>query len=473
MVLAPAALAGCPEPPPPPPSRDGGARPDDAGDGAGLDAGPFVGLGRPDGGARLPPADLEVVLPYLGPEVTDPLEIEGEVGRLDVFFAIDTTGSFEGEIDNLQADLRRRIVPALRDRVTDVAFGVGRFEDFPIEPFGRPSDRPFTLLAPITDDDARVSSAVASLDQPLGDGADIPESGAEALYQIATGEGLGSFVTPFASAASARGALGDEGGVGFRADALRVVVLVTDAPTHSPEQYRGFVDDAHSLDEAIAELSSRAIRTLGVASGPAARPYLERVAAGTGALLPLEGARCATGVNGGPTAPRDGACPLVFDINADGTGLADAVVDAIADLLSTVQHDEVYGETDDRLGFVRAIEAVEAIPPSGVPAPASSDLRPADGIADTFEQVRPGTQLRFVARLRNETIPPADYDQIFNLVIRLVGDGITLLSRRVRVIVPRGRLDAGVGDAGPNDAGPNDAGPNDAGPNDAGANDAG
>jgi len=68
-------------------------------------------FGRPDGGARLPSVDLEVVLPYLGDRVEEPLEVEGEVGTLDVFFSIDTTGSFGGEIDNLQAELRTRIVP--------------------------------------------------------------------------------------------------------------------------------------------------------------------------------------------------------------------------------------------------------------------------------------------------------------------------------------------------------------------------
>ena len=81
------------------------------------------------------------------------------------------------------------------------------------------------------------------------------------------------------------------------------------------------------------------------------------------------------------------------------------------------------------------------------------DLRPpGDGIDDTFTDVGPGTELTFRALLRNEVIPPADYDQIFNLTIRIVGDGVTLSSRRIRVIVPRGRLDAGARDAGPPDA---------------------
>ena len=77
--------------------------------------------------------------------------------------------------------------------------------------------------------------------------------------------------------------------------------------------------------------------------------------------------------------------------------------------------------------------------------------------------------------LRNESIPPADYDQYFNLELTILGDGVVLERRRLRVVVPRGRLDAGTPDAGALDAGPLDAsaGPADAGPGDAGAPDAG
>ncbi|MGE3630830.1 MAG: hypothetical protein AB7P00_12985, partial [Sandaracinaceae bacterium] len=272
VVVGCLAFPGCDSRPPPPPQPDGGPRRDAgaASDGA-IDAG--GGQGRPDGGPRLPAADREVVLTYFGDTVTEDLEVSGEVGRLDVFFSIDTTGSFTGEIDNLQSDLRTRIVPELRARVDDVAFGVGRFEDFPTQPFGAATDHPFVLLSPITLDDDRLAGAVASLDMPIGDGADVPESGAEALYQIATGEGHPGIVPSFHS-----GPIGNVGGVGFRGDALRTVVHVTDAPTHETLDYRGQINGTHTLDEAIDALHEHGIRVLGVASGPAARSYLETAA---------------------------------------------------------------------------------------------------------------------------------------------------------------------------------------------------
>lgn len=417
-----------------------------------MDAGPLQLPGRPDGGPRLPPADREVVLRYFGEPAIEPLEVEGEVGRLDVFFSVDTTGSFGGEIDNLQSELRTFIVPELRARVDDVAFGVGRFEDFPSPPFGDVGDRPFALGAAITTDEARVASAVAALDQPLGNGGDVPESGAEALYQIATGVGYPGYI-PAYSGRAARGG-GTLGGVGFREDALRVVVHVTDAPTHEPADYEESFPGTRSRAEAMEALEALGVRTLGIASSAAARADLEALAIGTGAVVDPIGGECRTGVDGRTRAPRDGVCPLVFDVRPDGSGLAVATVDAIADLLSTVRYAEVWGETDDALGFVRSIEALDAEPPPGVDAPARADRRPAgDAIDDTFLDVGPGTRLRFRAHLRNETIPPADYDQIFNLVLEVVGDGVTLLSERVRVIVPRGRLDAGTGADGGFDAG--------------------
>jgi hypothetical protein len=387
---------------------------------------------------------------------------------LDVFFSIDTTGSFGGEIDNLQAELRTRIVPELRRRVDDVAFGVGRFEDFPSSPWGTSEDRPFRLVTPITTSDWLVSSGVASLDQPLGSGGDVPESGAEALFQIATGVGYRGLIAAYSPAAVSGG--GTTGGVGFRADALKVVVHVTDAPPHEPADYGDAYPGTRSLRDAIEALSMIDVRALGIASSEAARRHLESLALGTGAYTTPSGGVCPTGVSGEERPPVGGRCPLVFDVRSDGTGLSEAVVDAIQGLLATVRYDEAWGESDDRLGFVRSIAAVSATSPMGVAPPVAADRRPAgDGLDDTFLSVGPGTRLRFRVVLRNETIPPADYDQYFNLTIRVVGDGVTLLSRTLRITVPRGRRDTPAFDAGAldRDAGAADASRADAAPSDA------
>ncbi|MDQ3037757.1 MAG: hypothetical protein M3Y87_35515, partial [Myxococcota bacterium] len=257
-----AALSGCEERAPAVPARDAGLRPmlQDGGDSP-IDG----GYRRPDGGPRLPSADLEVTLPYRGPEVRLPLEVGADLGTLDVFLSIDTTGSFGGEIDALQRDLIDRIVPALASRVPDVALGVGRFEDFPVGPFGSEGDAPFDLVSAVTTDLGRVGSAVASLDDPLGLGGDGPESGAEALWQIATGAGYShggvSYVAPYRGDAAPGG--GTIGGVGFREGALRVVVHVTDAPSHGPSDYASSFPGTHSLEQAAEALRGIDARVIG------------------------------------------------------------------------------------------------------------------------------------------------------------------------------------------------------------------
>ena len=427
---------------PPAASRDGSVRETGSGDGG---AGGDGATERRDGGPEYPAVDLEVVLPYGAPEQTTRIEVAADIGRLDVHFSIDTTGSFGEEIDAIQSDLGGGIVPGLRDRVDDVAFGVSRFEDMPDEPWGLSTDAPFELLAPVTRDVARVASAVAALDDPLGHGGDAPESGAEALYQIATGDGYRAASRTIVPRYSGSGI----GGVGFREGAFHVVVHVTDAPTHEPSDYGTRFPGTRGTPDAADALAAIGARVVGIASGEAARPYLELLALSTSATMPAAAGECPTGVGGAGRPPARGVCPMVFDVASDGTGVSDTIVDAIVELVNGVAYDEVFGEAiDDPLAFVRAIEASDASPAEG--ALRRADLRPpGDGVEDTFVDVHAGTRLGFTVRLANGSLRPADYDQVFHLVVQIRGDELLLARRRIRVIVPRGRLDAGTGmDAG-------------------------
>lgn len=431
-------VPGCSDPPSRPPvdpRRDSGPR----ADGGSFDA-PYVRPRDP----VLPPADIEVTLPYLGPEATVVLEASAGLARLDVVFSIDTTGSFGGEIEALQASLESNILPALEARVDDVGIAVASFEDFPVATFGTPGDVPFRLESALSTDRGRARAGVASLS--LGNGGDIPESGAEALFQIATGDGISldgaTLVPPYTGPG--------EGGVGFRPGSFRVIVHVTDAPTHEPADYGGAVPDAHGSSAAIPALQALGARVIGVASNDAARPHLETWARATGATTPPVGGTCHTGRSGATRPPSAGTCPLVFDIDGSGTGLSTAIVDAMTDLLDGVSWSEAHGASvGDPLHFVRAIEAERSMAPSGTAEPAREDRLEGDGIADTFVTVRAGTSLHFVAHLVNTTIEPADYEQIFRVTIQVLGDGLVLDERVVRVTVPAGRRDAGALDAPP------------------------
>jgi hypothetical protein len=61
----------------------------------------------------------------------DTLGFSTDLQKADVYIAVDTSGSMDGEIANLRAGLRGTIVPGIAARIPDVWLGAGRFEDCP------------------------------------------------------------------------------------------------------------------------------------------------------------------------------------------------------------------------------------------------------------------------------------------------------------------------------------------------------
>jgi len=426
---------------------------------------------RPDGGPRLPEAQVELELPFGAPPTVHRIEVEADLSALDVHFSIDTTQSIAAEIDALQADLRIKVVPELAERVPDVSFGVSHFEDFPERPFGfagddseQRLDTPFELLTPITSDLDAVATAVARLDNPLGLGGDWPESGFEALWQIATGEGYRReadglvLVEPFDGRRRPGG--GTLGGVGFRSGALHVVVHVTDAQSHTPADYAALFPGTHGRREASDALEAIGARVVGIVSsnceegdddgcgapgalGLAAREDLEQLAVATGAVAAADGDACPHGIDGDLVPARDGQCPLVFDIAGDGSGLADTIVDAIVELVDGIRFQRIHAvAADDPLGFVRSVTPVQIDQPDGAEPPELADLMPEDapdGVDDSFVDVRARARLGFDVELHNGLIVR---EETLRLVVPASTDGSS---------APRG-ADAGTA-TGDEDAG--------------------
>jgi hypothetical protein len=420
---------------------------------------------RPDGGPRLPPADTEILLPREGGPTTHRIELEADLGALDVHLSVDTTASIAGEISALQADLNEHITPELRARVPSVSFGVSRFEDFPHEPFGysgaeggTPPDRPFQLLTRITSDETALALAVAQLDRPLGYGGDGPESGAEALYQIATGDGYEHDGEQLIAAFDPSSSEGDGmlGGVGFREDALRVVLHITDATSHTPEDYGFVFPRTHDLEQAGDALRKLDARVVSIVSGvcgaktmvtdcndarhAAARAELEQLALQTRAFEPAEDESCSHGLNGKKLPAIDDRCPLVFDASPDGVGLSATLVDAIVRLVDSIRFDRVRAiVVDDPLGFVQRIAAVEVRQAHGIEPPMLADREPEgapDGIDDSFEAVRSRARLAFDLTLDNRRLPAAERARSFRVVVRVVGDELLVGERILRIVVP-------------------------------------
>lgn len=387
---------------------------------------------RPDGGPILPPADVVVVLP-LGSRAVVPFTVDAAPAKLDVHLNVDTTGSMGGEISNLADALESSVIPRIRALVPDTAFGVSRFEDFPVAPFGDVGDRPFRLEQSITTSTNAARNAVGRL-ADLGNGGDFPESGIESLYQIATGDGL---VAPNGEIVIPRSLEAEGDGIGLRAESFRVVVHVTDAATHDGAEYAAFYPAAHTGTQALAALLDQDVHVVGIASSPAARPYLEDLARATGATMPSIGGSCPTGIDGAARPAAGGSCPLVFDVSSSGTGLSDSLVDAVTSLVEALVFDDVHGSvSEDRLGLVVGIEAQFADTPTGVNVPFTEDTTPGDGLDDTFRGVYSGTKLHFALHLANDRLASLGYEQAFRVRVRITAGRVVVVDQWIRIVVP-------------------------------------
>ncbi len=311
---------------------------------------------------------------------------------LDIFLLLDDTGTFTNAGPTIRTAFPS-IIAQLQANFpgADLAFGVGRFEDYSASANG---DRPFILNQPIiTDDTVGFSAAIdAALNRSSpGSGGDLPETGIEGLFQVATGAGFDgnndgdttdsgaaglaatqttptaggdvpaySSFTPDAAnnvLAPTVPVAGATTGVGFRAGARHIVLLPTDAgfkfEADSVNPYTGvggvtvaasaFTPNSSNvtpqgrgariqatIDALIAD--NIEVIGLGTAVGSAATPrvQLEALAILTGALN-----RTSTPLENGitPGASADDIqpnSPLYFLINpGDAVGLAAAIVNGV------------------------------------------------------------------------------------------------------------------------------------------------
>ena len=392
----------------------------------------------------IPEGDFYFVLPFQGPGDNGDLDFSTSVKQADVFFSMDTTGSFGDEIAAVQAALDQEIVPQISAQITDVAFGVGRFEDMPLDPYGLAGNKPYELLQPITLDITAVGAGLAAL-APANGGLDTPEAGFEALYQWASGVGIPELgYAPFAPPGI--------GGVGFRADSLPIIVQITDAVSHEATDYAPAIQSAHDRAAAVAALNAIGARVIGIVSlenqGTADDPraQLEQLAIDTKAYIPPDqvSGMCHMGVDNAqlPPVQVNGAdvCPVVFDVQPDGTGLGSSIVDAVKQLAALGVLDistdtvgkpqglngEVITPGFDTSNFIKSVTPV-------APAPTGASIS-----GDVFVGVQPGSTVTFNVDAFNDFQPAIAVDQLFDADIDVLGDVVTLLDvRNVYIIVPK------------------------------------
>jgi hypothetical protein len=437
--------------------------------------------------------DFFFILPYQDPtgQMSKPLDFATAIPALDVFFLMDTTGSMSGEINNLQAALTQTVIPGIMTAVANSQFGIGALEDFPISPYGNTTgaacgrggdnspDQPFKLRQTITNSSSLLQTAVTSLSNgpssPIGCGNDWPEGGLEAIYQIATGEGL-TGPSPTSVPANHSGI----GGVAFRQGTMPVVVTITDAVSHGKGEtamctytgdstaYAGSVlAVAHSRADTKMALSNICARSVGIAAIQPApftadctpEEYLRDLATSTGARVPpaawdvgtrpanCASNQCCTGKNGvGVATDGQGLCPVVFDVATDGTGVSTNIVTGIQMLARFATFDvptDKQGVATDINGnplpaghttadFIKAVMPQSFVlppPPPALPNPTYD--------ATTFHNVTPGTQVTFAVDAFNDFVMQTDSAQIFRATIRVLAGGCTPLDQRdVLILVP-------------------------------------
>ena len=433
--------------------------------------------------------DFFFILPYQDPAgpIAKPLDFGTAIPSLDVFFLMDTTGSMFGEITNLQSALTGTIVPGIQTEVPNTQFGVGAYEDFPVDPYGalqgsacgrgglNTPDQPLHVFQPITGNVPAVQTAVGQYSTatgPIGCGADWPEAAIEAMYQVATGQGL-TGPGPTSVPASNVGV----GGVAFRAGTMPVVVTITDAMSHAPGEtatcftdsvnYAGAVAAvAHTRAQTKAALGGICARVVGVASIEPTLPAnctgqadLEDFATATGTRVPpsawdvparpagCAAGQCCTNTNGTGRAPdAQGLCPLVFRTDQNGTGLGTHIVTGIKMLTRFATFDvtsERHGVATDVAGNAlpaphTTADFIKLVVPSGFMLPPPPPTLPNPTFdATSFYAVTPGTRVQFDVRALNDFIPQTSEAQIFRAEIRVLAGGCTALDQReVLILVP-------------------------------------
>jgi len=358
-----------------------------------------------------------IILDPHSPPVSETYTFTLDVNQVDVAFLIDTTCSMGGTVSAVSSEFSN-IVSELSSVIPDAQYGSATFDDYNYSTFGSGSDLPFYLRKQITDDISALQATLLST--PLHSGYDSPESGMEAIYQAASGAGYdqacdGSYtsytdVPPFISDPTDlfSGAVqaydpgstggGTIGGFGFRDYALPVILYAIDNNLRDPESGYptpgGCPRDAGKSD-VVAAVNDIGARLIGMA-----------VNSGYGYSQMMELAHMTSSY---ADTDSDGSVddPLVFNWSSSSGTFRSTVVNAIQDLVNSVEFSTVeMVAPDDVWGFVRNIDPTSY---TGITLTSGEEMT-----------------LDFTVQLR-ATVPPAYDDRIYNIQLLVIGDGAVSL----------------------------------------------
>jgi hypothetical protein len=397
------------------------------------------------------------------------LDFSTNISQADVFFLMDTTGSMGGEAGQLKTSLGS-IISDLHASIPNIGIGVGDYDDMLGDGFscyGYGSDVPFELDSRVV----TVTGAGLSAEQSavnnlvIRDGGDLPESGWQALHEVATGQTFsynGVTVPQFSDLSSppvpipAGESVGTIGGAGFRSGSLPIVVWVTDAESHNgdiPNTAYGAngcpaVPGAATKAQAISELNAIGAKVVAVNEG--GNSYTDAVTSviQTKTTVPPSAwpggcaggsGPCCTGLSGaGQPTDSSGQCPLDLTIDGSGNGLGSFTSQAIEkltqystiDISASIANDPSNGSVDAVADFV------DHLSPNNTAGGVCATGLTISG--NGFLNVTPGTTVCFdVVPKENTVVMPTAMPQMFKAIITITGDNITVLDRRtVYFLVP-------------------------------------
>ena len=360
--------------------------------------------------------------------VEEDFEFTLSVKMGDVAFLLDSTGSMSSTLSGVASEFAT-LVTEISAEIPDAEYGVATYDDYAYGSYGYSSsgDKPFELRQEVTNNTTQVQTVLRSLSTHYG--GDGPESGMEALYQGLSGVGYDqncnrsynsdTDVRPFLSTGTdpfggsggqgRTGAYtggGTRGGFGFREYALPVVVYVTDNYLRDPESGYGAPGgcpgDAGRSD-VIAAATDLGAYLIGIsASGSTPVTQMNDLADQTRSYADTDG---------------DGAADdrLVFTWSGSSSTLRTTIVNAIKNLVSSIQFDRISLQVEnDPYGFVTGIS------PEYYEMASSAD----------------GQTVEFQLDFRG-AVAQAEEDEVYTLTLNIFGDDTILLDTLdIFVVVP-------------------------------------
>ena len=402
----------------------------------------------------IPEEHFYVILPYEAPDdVLKTLNFKTDVEKVDILLLFDLSDSMSEECANIKNGISEKIIGGISSIINDVGFGLATFDDWkglsryldPIEGTNyegngalKHTDSIFSLVQPITTITSEITDAVDNIQTGSLCGW---EPHHEALFQVATGEGytgdfyfkttsassndcdvIGDYI-PEIPAVNCTGAEGKIGGGCFRADAMPLIIMLSD------EAFTNFGDHFtwnvpyHTTENAITALNNINAKFIGIDS------WSEETTWTTSPEVDFKEISTATGSISATTGE-----PFFYKIDSDGSNLSDNIKDAVMQLTSNIKLDVWTAsvsvpnpESVDTSKFVKSL------------TPFSSD--PADSYsikdATTFYAVNPGAKVNFEIKFHNSVYKPTKVEAtVFKAKINVLGDGALLDTREVIIIVP-------------------------------------